>query len=448
MSQHPTISKGIRAVQIYLGRHFDADIAGDIQAFARYQTSRIRTYISDWKPSLARPYKFDKTPTEVYERAIDKATCLAAHWEDAIQSGIDMSRPEHVLLRTSQEQYQRCYESQLLLQHGGFGEAVAYAMKRMPTATWLVIEDENHSTYYGPDYKLTTIFPEDLEDPILLQQKLQAPAFSWRMANDHGLRSPPIDTIPKLLQSLQEAALCLKGIDICVPLPDDLSCLSTTEIDHSKLRAISQKLRAFYFNPKDALQLSLDTSNLLGGFLSTILDSCSLQRIDIYMDIQYKTQSHDPPTFSTAPILLSRTWPELKELSYNGPFYFEELQKVVHRIGKGVDLQWGGYLMDASWAEVLDFLKGRVSHDSRVGDGNGSIAGAECHAMDGDEFSLIFSPGMRPFSMSRATKFIQGWIETNPVIDWENGDLENIGENGYDESVTTEDDEFVTTGDD
>lgn len=441
VSRHPTISKGIRAVQIFLGRHFDADIARDIGAFMRYQASRIRSTISYWERFVTLPaLAFDGTPKDVYERAIGKATSFVAHCHDAIRNGLDMSCPEHVLLAASQEQYRRCYESQVLLQRGRFAEAVACAMKRMPTATWLVIEDENtDSTLDAPDRMSAAIFPGDLEDPALLQQKLEAPEFSWSTARLDRLRSAPMDTIPRILQSLQDAALCLKGIDICVPLPDDLSCLSTTEIDHPKLRSISQNLRAFKFNPRHAWKLPLDTSNLLLGFLSTILDTCTLQKIDLCMDFQYDRDADDPPTFSMAPVLLSRTWPQLKWLSYNGAFHFEELQEVVNRLGKVVDLEWSGYLMDASWAEVLDFLKGRLSPGSFLGDVNGSIAGAECDGMDGVQIDFLFGEE-RPFSPSRATKFIRGWTDTNPVRDWVNGDLMMPEENGDDWSVTSGDD--------
>jgi len=425
VSRHPTISKGIRAIKIPLGRHFDAGIVHDIRAFAHYQASRLRGKIETWERNVEHPMlmSFDDTPIEVYERAIDRAIVIAESWEDAAQNGLNENCPEHVLLNKAQEQYQRCYESQVLLQRGAFAQAVVNAMTRMPTATWLSIVDEDIRSWRGPERKLENVFPEDLEDPDSLQLKLQAPVFSWAMARYQGLMSPPIDMIPSILLSIGNAGICLKGIDILIPPPIDLSSFSTTEIEHPKLRATSQKLQAFTFSPRRAEALPMDTSNLLSGFLSTILDTSALQRIDLGFDFQYKDSDGLQPTFSMAPILLSRTWPNLKELSFNGPFYFEELQKVVNRIGKDVDLKWSGYLMDASWAEVLDFLQGRVSYNARLGDVNGSIAGAECEDMTREEINFIFQEEINIWSGSRATKFIRGWTKTNPVRDWENGEL-------------------------
>lgn len=443
VSQHPTISKGIRAVQIPLGRHFDANIANDFQDFAHYQASRLREHVEGWEMNIARPLGFDKTPKDVYERAVEQASTIAASWEDAAQFGVDEDCSEHVLLKIAQKEYQRCYESQVLLQRGAFGQAVATAMKRMPTATWLDLTDEDLYSR-GPERMLSNFFPRDLEDPALLQLKLQAPEFSWSMARYKGLRSPPIDTIPSILASVGEARICLKGVDIRMPLPDDLSSFSMAEAEHPKLRAASQQLRAFEFRPRHATPLSLDTSYLLSGFLSTILDTRTLQKIDLCFDFQYENGEHIPPTFSMASVLLSRHWPELKALTYNGPFYFEEMQKVINRIGKDVDLQWSGYSMDESWAKVLDFLRGRVSHNARLGDVNGSIAGAECEEMTTEERDFIFREDLESFSGSLATKFIRGWTDTNPVKDWENGELMipevmiEDGDDGDDGSVADE----------
>lgn len=134
------------------------------------------------------------------------------------------------------------------------------------------------------------------------------------------------------------------------------------------------------------------------------------------------------PIASMAPILLSRSWPSLKELSFTGPFHFQELRKLVNHIDKNVDLQWSGYLMDGSWAEVLDFLRDcRLHATITLGDVNGSIAGAECENMSRAELDHIFrendfTPSLA--SESRAARYIRGWTTQNPVTDWMHGDLE------------------------
>lgn len=423
VSRHPTISKGIRTIRLALGCYFDAGIACDIQAFAQYHLVRLQDEIQIWESIVLRISNTSKK--EFYERTIEKAIAIAASWEDAARNGIDENCPEHVLLKSSQETYKQGYESQLLLQRGAFGQAVASAMKRMPTATRLDIADEYIDRMLPASEQW--FYPEDMADPVSLQLKLQAPASTWGNTRLKGLRSPPTDTIPSILLSVEEARIFLEGINIHIPPLDDFSSFSTTEVDHLKLRSSSQQLRAFTFKPVSPYGvgvLSLDTSYLLSGFLSTILDTSALQRIDLSFVYQY-TNSDSPPTFSMASVLLSRTWPKLKELSYIGPFYFEEMQKVVNRIGKEVDLNWSGYLMDASWSEVLDFLRGRVSCKASLGQAH-LIAGAECEDMTAGVKGMIFTPGFRAFTESQANRFIRGSTSTNPVRDCENGELEML----------------------
>lgn len=101
---------------------------------------------------------------------------------------------------------------------------------------------------------------------------------------------------------------------------------------------------------------------------------------------------------------------------------------MVNHIDKDVELQWSGYLMDGSWAEILDFLRGCEQHTMvTIGDGaESSIHGAECESMSIEERCSIFSEDFskrRLWPESRATSYIRGWITQNPVTDWDNGDL-------------------------
>ncbi|KAL1851039.1 hypothetical protein Daus18300_012710 [Diaporthe australafricana] len=427
VAQHPLISKGIRALKVCLGRHFDSDIAHDIRAFAQYQATRLRSHIEGWEMIVQHPSIFDHTPPEVVQRAIDRAVSVSESFEAAAQHGVNENCREHVLLGKAQEIYRQGYGSQLLLHGGAFAQAIASAMVRMPTASWLNIQDEDIYSSFAAKNRLQAFCPEDLENYDMLQLKLQAPNFSWSMARYQGLRSPPADVIPSILLSTGEAGTGLIGLDIDIPPPDNLSSLSAAQVEPPKLQAASQQLRSFTFRPRRGESLPMETLSVLRGFLATIIHTSSLQRISLCFDFMYEAISGQP-TVSMAPILLSHAWPSLRELEFNGPFYFEDLQKVVNSIVEHVTLQWSGYLMDASWVEVLDFLRGHGSCAGiTLGDVNGSIAGAECEHMTREEVDFIFSRSVSKGhwrSMGRATEYVQGWTTQNPIVDWENGELE------------------------
>lgn len=236
VSRHPTISKGIRAVKICLGRHFDPDIARDTRAFALYQGTKLRNYLDSWEMSIQHRYPLGEISRDALQRAIDRGTIIADSFDEAAQHGLNETCPEHVLLRAAQECYRQHHETQLLLQKGPFAQAIISAMMRMPTATWLSIQDEDIRAISGPDWESDIIYPENLEDVDTLRLKLEAPSFSWGMARYRGLRSPPVDVIPSILLSIGEAGIHLTGLDIDVPLPDNLSSFSRDQVEPSKMQ--------------------------------------------------------------------------------------------------------------------------------------------------------------------------------------------------------------------
>lgn len=446
VSRHQTISKGIRRVEIFLGYHFDADIAHDIRAFARYQANQLRSRISMWETGLRGSFDFEM---ETFRKAIDRGTTIAESFEDAAQNGLDENRPEHIMLREAQECYIPQYESQMLLHRGPFAQVIVSALLRMPTATCLSIQDEGiFKAISGPDHFYELRQPEDLEDVDTLRRNLQAPIFSWRWARCLGLGSPPFDAIPNILLSIGEAGICLNRLEIDVSWPDKLSSFATGQVELLKRQASSQQLKEFKFCPHHVKRLPIKAVSHLADTLPTILHIYSLRTIDLCFDFMYKGESIAHPIVSMAPILLSYTWPSLEEMSFNGPFYLEDLIKVVNHIGKHVKLQWCGYLMDGSWAEVLDFLRGCEQRTMiTLGDRAVSIAGAECESMSFTELLFIFRENFsrrRLWSESRALSYIRGWTTQNPVTDWENGELSTT----EDEEMDDEEIESDELGDD
>lgn len=453
VSHHPTISKGICVVKVSVGRHFNGGLAYNFQAFAQYRLWELQNSIEQWRRNIAHPEIFLKhagacdTSVEGYTLAIDQACALVPIWQGAGRDQVVETCPEFDLLKTAWRQFQRSHELQLLLQREAFVQSIASAMDRMPTAAWLSIVDRGeHPGSRTSTFRTPTFLPKDLGDSALLQLKLQGSIDSWAIAIDGSRstsRSLPIDTIPSILSAMAATGIRLKGIACNTPVLEDLSALSTTRVDYSKLRATSHQLREFEFRPRGSLpgNMSLDTSNILGGFLSAMLASNTLQII--YLDFnQYYHPPSSNPTASMATVLLSCSWPRLKDLYFNGPFRFEDLKQIVSRIDNEVEFRWAGYLMDASWVSVLDFLReSRVSSRAHIG-GTGSIrsiAGAELERMSDEETLFIFGDELermiakkalfiagddfRTYQASQASRFIRGSVEKNPMREWVNGDL-------------------------
>lgn len=442
ISRHPTISKGIRCIEICIGRHFDAEIAYDFRAFARFQGDNMRREIANWERDTRNRIFPVENPAELVQ-SIHRAIILAESFEEAAQNELNDNCPEHVLLREAQDCYRQRYESQLLLQRGPFAQAIVSAMMRMPTAKWLSIEDDHIRGKTGT-YPLGDFMDsKDLESLETLRSKLTAPSSSWEWAGHCGLMSPPIDVIPSILLSIAKAEISLNGLQINVPWADNVSSFATAQTNLLKLHASSQQLKAFKFSPDNLTTLPTKAISLVTDFLSTILHISSLQTIDLCFDFMYKEKSFPRPTVSMAPLLLSCTWPSLEKMRFNGPFYLEDLRKVVNHIYKDVELQWSGYLLDGTWAEVLDFLREceqRAANVTRLGNSDSdSIAGAECKSMSRADLCYIFmedTSRRRLWSESRAMSYIRGWTKQNPLTDWENGDLLTTGYEGMDNDET------------
>ncbi|KAI0470230.1 hypothetical protein F4859DRAFT_486094 [Xylaria cf. heliscus] len=424
VSRHPYISKGVRAIRLSLSPLYDSLIAHDIRAFATYHASKMHRRVENWS-EVVHWQMTEPLPVEVYQEAIEKAGILAESWDTLAAHGVDTDRADHLMLSRASEQYLQLYEDYKGLS-SSLAQVVCSAMIRMPTMTWITIDDTNP---FGLGVGLLS--PQNIGQINSLWDSLISP-IGLSDARGHELRSPPYHLIGELLLSIQRLGIPLKGFNIETPPPTALPSTSNTVTIHQPevLRAMKQ-LKAFTFFPRQNIWSSHWTERApeewtyLTDFLLSILHTKSLQRIEL--NFYFMGTNDPPPLLSMAPLLLSYTWPNLQDLYFNGPFHFEELKAVVKPLGRNVRLQWCGYLMSSSWADVLDFLRQRNSWRQELGDVNGSIYGQECSRMDRTESNFIFRYDYANRLRSRATVYIQGSLRSNPVRDWEMGELDIPG---------------------
>ncbi|KAI1075443.1 hypothetical protein F5B20DRAFT_559734 [Whalleya microplaca] len=422
VSRHPSVSKGIRFIHLSLGPFYDSVLAHDIQAFAAYRASKLRQSIVAWERAV-NWHDCGKIPIEVYQGAITKATPLAESWEELATQGIDMKCADHLIISRAHEQYLQLYENQKNIS-SSLAQAIASAMTRMPTATWVKIDDQN--IYDDSGWAIGSFRLKDFDETDSLLKKLLSPV-EWSDARKHGLGPPPFNVAEQLLFLIQRLEIPLAGLDIETPPPIASSSNTATTHEPTVLHAAFKQLKAFSFRPQGTIHDVYWTERApekwvhFTSLLRSLLHTKSLQKISL--DFYFMIRDEPPLLLSMAP-LLSYTWPKLKILYFNGPFHFEELKAAVKPLGPNTEVQWAGYLMSGSWADVLDFLRERNTVEQELGDVNDSIYGQEYDRMTMIERRYIFKQDRSHMLPSIATRYIRGWIPRNPVRDWENGDLD------------------------
>lgn len=417
ISRHSFVSRGVRVIRLALVPFYDEVLAHDIRSFTAYHVSKFLGVVEMWET-----FQFFEhlAPPNLSNEVIEKAHRLARSWDEAAFEGVAQTDEDHALFARAHNQYgQRYKESKDLLD--SLPQEIASAMMRMPVASWLVAEENSHSREYMEPFQ-----PGDLESPGSLLEKLITP-FGWEDAHDYELGPPPFNLSSALMLSIQQLGVTLQGLNLDTPPPTTgFSIAQTTQTSQevSGLRAAVQHLKSIQFHPEDNISREFwaerpaDEWNTPLDFLSNLLHTASLQRI--HLNFSFMLHYDFQPSVSMAPLLLSCTWPALKILHFVGPFYLEELQSVVKRLDKNIELLWGGCLMSGSWVEVLELLKQHRWKSVLIGDVNGSTYGQECTEMEGWEHQDIFGDCRR----NLATKYVQGLRKSNPVKDWEIGALE------------------------
>ncbi|KAI6083759.1 hypothetical protein F4821DRAFT_271581 [Hypoxylon rubiginosum] len=375
VSRHPLISKGIRAIKVSLGPFYDSILADDIKVFAAFRASKMRRNIERWEQGidnqLTRPI-----PIEVYQGVIATAASFVRSLEEVAARGIDRIPFDHFRIAEAHTKYRQLYEEHKDFS-SSFAQAITSAMVRMPTATWLKINDEK--SYIYPGSTMAHMLSEALEGADSLQDFMVSPV-RWEDVRKFRLGPPPFNLVGELLLSIQRLNIRLAGFYIQFPPPVASSSDTATTHEPALLRAAANQLKSIVFKPQIGwddswTERAPDEWADFTSFLRTILQTKSLQRINLNF---YFMGNNPPPLLSMASPLLSYTWPNLETLYFHGPFHYEELKAVVEPLDRNVSLRWSGYLMSGSWIDVLDLLRGRNSLVQRLGT-----------TFDGQEYDLM-----------------------------------------------------------
>lgn len=344
ISRHPTISKGVIAVCVVL-EFYSTTLAEDIQRFARYHEIQLTRDVDIWNHFVDGP-----AAGQISREHIRKARAIIESWSDVAWNGVDEDddREGTMILRRAHEQYRSFCADQVTLRGGSFSRAVASAMERLPVATWINIDDSDRFTRDPTRYSNKGIAA--IDNLGILEQNLAQPIDRWEIAQIRGLDDDlPTDILSELFIATQESGIRLRGLDIWTPPPMPLTrFLPANESDHGKLRAAVKHLKKIHFQPWQLEDREFWAERELHEwapfvtYLSILLDSAQLREISL--ELHFMWTSDLPPIVSMGPILLSRVWPNLESLSFDGPFHMEEMMQVITRAPQKITLELSGYL--------------------------------------------------------------------------------------------------------
>ncbi|GAP86322.1 putative cohesin subunit SA-2 [Rosellinia necatrix] len=399
VSLHPTISRGIRTVNINLVS-FHAELAGNLQTFARIWALWLRKWTNSLKPDSPN-----------HGTIVNKCNLIVKAWQEVADShdGAPKSNLYVEALQTVQKIYQQRYrDQQSLFEDKSYAQEIAVALSRMPFAQHVYFidkEDWRLYTPFGPDTRILQVF----DDPVAIAEVYVRP-ISGRSYHSMSLgNQSPMGAIPTVLEAIAGAGVTLKTLEVWLTgesntataslVPDPAACRNITPL--------VANLEAFLFDfggPDGCLPAQRAD---IYKFLSAILDTDSLTLIHIRIQT-----FHMPELFallrpdvsvvdslSIGPALNSRKRTNLRNIALGGvSVHGDELRELFSsfkpreppkntRIRSGVDIRFQSVqLLGGLWADVMDLMREKGSVLSNLL----NPSGAECTRISPLEIRRIF----------------------------------------------------------
>ncbi|KAI1766299.1 hypothetical protein GGR53DRAFT_219319 [Hypoxylon sp. FL1150] len=122
--RHPSVYRGVRTIWWSPGFFYNSILAHNVQAFAAYLASKLRRSIRDWGRAIE----------------LQKAVPLTEAWDEVAARRIHLNCAHHRIISRAHEEYLQLYEDQMDISKS-LAQAIASAMTRMPTVTWVEIDD-------------------------------------------------------------------------------------------------------------------------------------------------------------------------------------------------------------------------------------------------------------------------------------------------------------------
>ncbi|EDN07297.1 hypothetical protein I7I51_03437 [Histoplasma capsulatum] len=412
ISRHPTISKGVRAVQIVL--HFYNFSFTDFHRFISYQADEVENHVDPfdhakmWE-SLDIP---EQTALEMVSngRAVISTLRRLELADPDDNSGYCEGDEDHrARLGEIHRQYLILLEKQeSLIRTKKLSQTVGSAISRM-LGLWKL--DFNDTDFESLKDRRLMVPGGSIWDAL---HRYMLQPITGDDAKKHGLELPNYQCIVNVIDSVRRAGTLLDNIDIKLSTLGYPGSLALAPDIRREFSSRMQQLKEFAFSFEG--NLTEQDADDLSKFLSAFLDTSSLQNLRLHM----RGEEAEAARIDVGQIIGSKSRHKLIDISFDQVAmdlprllrFLERLPQSIHCIHLR-DVR----LLSGTWKEALDALRKKRSRVVLFSEPQG----AECDNMPREVYESIFST--ENCDVSNAERYIRNWIpwEPNPLQALEDG---------------------------
>lgn len=390
VSRHPTISKGIRSLQICAAL-YDPGVARNFRSFTGNAARRMRQYLEDNSYKMSSyfdvnlPQRNWQDPqdgcnketawvlerVQLFQRRRDVAL-MCAKYLAAEESVPDEDQTMATFRRVYEQYRQLVSDQETLLRDDTFVQNVAMAVARMPTIVGLSMTDRS-------SFKQCSL-STSLSGPV--DHTLRRDLFVTSGGNYKipiGLQRRTAKLLYQLPLAIGRAGNSLTELYIGF---DSEGANKGLELDKKQMRDIVRAvghLKVLHISGQWGMPAMYSTASpgewtSLPKFVSLFMRASSLRSVTIDLGNWYV-----PPEF-VAPSLVSIPWEKLTKISLHGfSMDLDEIRKHIDKLQRGTCIVlWNLYLKSGSRADLLDMVREKADCQS-------DVFGLESHENDSDD---------------------------------------------------------------
>ena len=385
ISRHPTISKGVRVIQVVL--HFYSETLADFNWFISYPADLLGQ-----GADLLQLTIFSKIPEQHISEAFASGSAVLETLRRLAST--DRQHDEYFeedeshrvrLAETHSEYLNRVEKQQSLLHSGRFPRVLGSAIARMPGARRLDVRDmelsltKHFTLMMDGDLNIKSAI-WDAVHRVLLQ-----PMTAFHVKK-YDLDLPDYQLIPNTIDAIRGANTWLNSIRIKLLMAGRSGSLVPSTDIRSGFSSGMQCLEEFDFEYDNYLD-ELDADDL-DEFLSACLDTSSLQKLCLRVFCGDDEET-EPTRIDVGRILGSRARDKLRHvnLSHVGVDY-SGMVRLLDRLPQSMDFLWLNEvrLLSGTWKDALDTLRGKQYASFSLNEPEG----AECDDMSSEDYKRVF----------------------------------------------------------
>ncbi|KAL8854317.1 MAG: hypothetical protein Q9221_000803 [Calogaya cf. arnoldii] len=403
ISQHPTISKGVRTVRVVLD-YYDYELADDFMLFAEYSAATLGDLANTWEITISTEFG-DQLGVDM--ESIQKARQLESLCNSFASGAVDDLTIGPI--QTTESYFRECTRST------GHGQRTRSNFAQMETLLELREDDPENSH----PWKITAPLRAG-EDDYFLWWMLRR--MTWDEGRHWVLGTPHTEILNDLPVAVHDGGIVLRSLFINITsLPQPYELLTAEEMKNlsmgvQHLKNIEIELRGHRLANDAELGYALDTTEwqYLRNYIDAVLNTNSIERHSL--DLECFMSENTGPLTDLGSLMTFRSWGNLVEVRWRSvalyqkdmEHFFQQLRKPL----KTLDLR-SVHILSGSWAEILELLRtAPTGYDVTLSD----PSGAECEDLGKEEYTKIFRTESGDYwANNQAKEYIIGDSRHNPL---------------------------------